>query len=178
MKETFQTFRAADVDDAPASAGVYAWYLKLRSKEAFSDYHEVFKSQSLEAEAKGNLLKKYAGQLTLESVDMEMVNDFGLLEAATAAFCPPLYIGITVDQTLRKRLRDHREALNDAIYGEVNDDSEFGERIAMVIKEGGNIGLNSFFARVISVPQPNNRKQIEEVEYYLNRTYVPIYGKK
>lgn len=178
MNERFKTYRAADVDDAPESAGFYAWYLRLQSRDAFSEYHEVFKDRSLEARARGDLLEEYTGKLSLQEIDLEMVNRFGLLKDATIAFSPPLYIGITVDQTLKKRLKDHRKVLNDSIYGEVDDTGEFGERIALVLNRGDNIGVNDFFTRVIPVEDPKNREQIEEIEYYLNRTYVPMYGKK
>jgi hypothetical protein len=176
--QTFKTYSVSDIDEAPESPGLYAWYLQLRNEDAFMDYHGVFKARNLETEARGDLLEKYTGDLSLEQVEFEMVSDFGLLKSATAAFSPPLYIGITVDRTLKERLEEHRDVLNSAIYGEISDPGEFGERIAEVLKKGGNIGLNGFFARVLPVPEPRNRRQIEEVEYYLNRTYVPLYGKK
>lgn len=178
IKKRFETYKAADVDDAPEAPGFYAWYLRLNSKDSFLDYHEVFKDRSLTTRARGDLLEEYSGELSLQEVDLEMVNDFSLLKEATAAFSPPLYIGITVDRTLKRRLKEHRKVLNDSIYGGVEDPGEFGERIALVLNRGGNISVNDFFTRVIPVENPESRKQLQEIEYYLNRTYVPIYGKK
>lgn len=178
MNEEFKTYEASDIDDVPEFPGFYAWYLRLQNRDAFSDYHEVFKDRRLETKARGDLLEEYSGEISLQEIELEMVSDFELLKDATVAFSPPLYIGVTVDQNLRKRLKDHRKVLNDAIYGGVDDAGEFGERIALVLNQGGNISVNDFFVRVVPVEDPESRDQIEEIEYYLNRTYVPIYGKK
>lgn len=175
-----RTYSISELHRVPDSPGIYAWYLSIQNERSQQDYHKVFKSRSLSTKSVSDLNESYVGDLELKDVELKTVSDFPLLQKATRIFSPPIYIGITVEQTLPDRLGQHRRAINDAIdlNDEDLDQSIFGHRIGQVLQELPSLSISSFFVRVLPLSNLSSQQQVREVEAYLNRTYVPFYGKR
>lgn len=177
-------------DTLPEQHGLYAWYLRALTNSDEREYHKFFKQKTLRTTAKNFLAESYSGHLEADMVDLRPVRDRGLLAEVSSAFCPPLYIGIAEKQTLRDRLNDHRKTLQRAIdnpparnIAEVEEPSTdafnvFANRVGVVLSELPSISLASFFVRIIAVPDSYDSGGIRDTEHYLNRTFIPLYGRR
>jgi len=110
---------------------------------------------------------------------------------ACELLCPPLYIGIS--KRLNFRLQTHKKMLENIIYSdrddsEINDtniesDTEkesryFGVRIGTIVKRTEHIRLTSFFVKTIQLNLEYSTEELRKIEKFLNRTFIPLYGRK
>jgi len=178
--------------DIPELPGIYAWYISPRTHTKPQVYHEVFKQRELYSFVRGTLQDNYEGQLTAKPYTFEILQDQGLLIEAVRQFAPPIYIGISIN--LQKRIQSHIKMLNEFVYSRQKDlvsnvsdievDSEkesqyFAQRIGAVIRNSkDSIDLNSFTIKIIPLHKNYPKSKLFEVESFLNRTFIPYYGRR
>ena len=149
----------------------------------------------LDVNLKGNLKELYAGKIknSFYSKDFASTSfDFDLCEYASSVFCPPIYIGISKD--LKKRLATHIRELENIYTGKVKlskpskvgqtdfdtiiESSHFAQRIGFTLAELKNISIDSLFIKTIELDKTYTWSDLQKVEKYINRTFIPIYGRK
>jgi hypothetical protein len=168
-----------EVYRAPSDPGIYAWYIYIPSNDDQISYHRILKKRSLSIRAKGYLKEKYEGNMELKSVISEEAGESNFLEKVTKFFCPPIYIGIAEEQDLDERLEQHRKGINEVVLnGERDDKNEFADRIGKKIRKTEGVSINSLYAKAYPVKNNQRIKELKSIEFFLNRTYVPFYGKK
>lgn len=169
--------KISEIGRVEECAGIYGWYIKKRPSSDINEFARIFSSNSLRTVAKAPLEVVYEGELKMSELLFNEVESNGLLAEASILFAPPLYIGIT--ENIRRRLREHRDSLQAALNNnDLHDGTEFGYRIGEVLSESRSISLSSFFVKVLIVEDEASRKDIEDVEHCLNRTFSPIFGVK
>lgn len=192
--ENHSFYGIADIDKIPNTPGIYAWFL-LADKTNFNEYYKVFKQKKVEINIKGNLKEKYSGEVRNTYYDDDFKDstiDFDLCNISSLAFGPPLYIGISKD--LRVRLKQHSEELQKIFYKKIIlpppvtlgktdfdtivESAHFAERIGYTLKSFPTIKLNSLLIKTVELPLGYPWTKLQRVEKYLNRTFIPIYGKK
>ena len=187
-------YKLIELDKIPKSPGIYAWYL-MADKSNFFDYYKIYKQKKVEVIIEGNLKEKYNGEVRNIYHDKDFKDtgvDFDLCNLASLAFSPPLYIGISIN--LNKRIKDHANELQKIYYDQIAlsaptslqktdfdtivESRHFAQRIGFTIKSFPSIDLNSLFIKTIELPSGYSWATLQSVERYLNRTYIPIYGRK
>lgn len=184
------------LDEVPERPGIYAWYLKLaQGKKKYNEFHSVMVHRNLDVEARGELGEKYSGKMSREDFPFEKKyrkEDFQLenislpdekISLVSDIFAPPIYIGIS--QNLHNRLREHKNSLMKILYYRDEDsdaddetsDSDFGKRIARILKEKNYRDINSLFIKTVEF-EDIQREELWAIEYFLNRTFIPIFGRK
>lgn len=182
--------------------GIYSWHLipsNYVSEEAIFKYMEVFTDNSIDLLGKTNF-STYSGNLQHENMnDIDKVkavinNDISRknLIIATSIFSPALYIGIS--KNLNSRINQHFKIITD-IYNKISvedfysklDETEqdaaknFGERITDFFKKNDpqNYSLSDFCVKIFYMDsiKDTERDKLEGIEYILNRTYKPKFGK-
>lgn len=158
------------------------------------EYHEFFKRKKLKARIRGHLMERYDGVfLAAPAIFKSPVADLDLLAFASEHFAPPVYIGIS--ETLNDRLETHANELTKLIYtgppppsatftsAEISEgltklyrEPSFAERAGTAIQTIPNLGVNSFIVKVVEMPAGYSKQHLESVEYFLNRTFIPMYG--
>ncbi len=101
-----------------ASAGLYAWYIRLpKDPNPASDmasYNQVFASKKFTVEAKSILGERYQGTAARQpSFDPSSHPFAASVLTASTIFCPPIYIGISIN--IRQRLTRHMKRLNESL---------------------------------------------------------------
>ncbi|GAA6618142.1 hypothetical protein [Scytonema sp. NUACC26] len=187
--KAYSVRKLQEVSEVP---GIYAWYLLYNQKIDLQAYHSVYKQRQLFSFLKGNLQDNYQGTLSAQPYLFDKpVQDLNLLAGAIDVFSPPIYIGVS--NNLKRRLlthitmlnhilyADHVEDIVDIIESDIDSDKEskhFAQRISSVIKGINGIGLNSFRVKVIELAPGYSSTMLVEVENFLNRTFIPYYGRR
>ena len=183
------------IDDIPDAPGIYGWFAHLDQYNR-DDYFRLFHQKNVSVEIKGNLKEKYAGKVKRVSDEKDFENynlDFLAGRLSSLIFCPPMYIGISIN--LKKRLKSHiRELTN--IYHAPNsiqvqpnivgitefdtilESQNFAKRMGFTIKSLDSITLNNLVIKTIEMPVGYSWNNLQRIEKYLNRSYVPIFGRK
>ncbi|MFN7704056.1 MAG: hypothetical protein ACK5OS_05480 [Chryseotalea sp.] len=184
----------SDLHKIPNVPGLYAWYIAVSSAN-FSDYYKIFKQKKVTVKIEGVLQDKYHGEIQNIYNDKNFPSagiDYDLCEVASLAFSPPLYIGISID--LRKRLIDHSSELTKVLYGKlplpsplpigktefdtIYESAHFALRIGHTIVNYPTVDLASFKIKTLELPKSFTWQDLQRVERYMNRTYIPVYGRK
>lgn len=198
-RHEYRVISAQDVERfAEAKPGIYAWYFRLLAGSAepvdtMRSYDSLLGSKSLDFTVKGNLGEQFQGSAARIPFTQNWTPDYvDAVLSATTVFCPPLYIGISVD--IRRRLKKHYNTLTDVLQrpsvpqaaptftglDEANIDTDFesnvfGERIASLLKKN-NIGdAAQLFVKILYVPGATKR-DLERAEFFVNRAFVPLCG--
>jgi hypothetical protein len=181
--------------------GIYAWYFRLLDRpgnpiDAMKSFDGLFASKSLEFEVKGNLGEHFQGSAKRIPYMKERTPDYvSAVLSATTVFCPPLYIGISID--IKRRLKTHYETLIDFLQrpsstpspsvsqtrvqsdeSETDTDIEsnvFGERIGSILKRNNVFDPEQLFVKILYVPGATKR-DLEKAELFVNRSFVPLCG--
>jgi hypothetical protein len=192
----YRVYSIEDVEFAPNTSGIYCWFLRFNADTSLSKkYHDLYTDKEYWVTIEGNFKQKYEGPLNLSSINASLDNKAlgDICENASVIFSPPLYLGIA--RNLRDRLCQHVKSLKDYKFkraesidiecDDLDTDKEsdyfgqsFGSRFLNEYDESGkNYGHNDLFCRVIECRKMSKR-QLQQAEYYLNRTFKPIYGRK
>lgn len=194
-KHDYEVFPANDIGlCAKHQPGFYAWYLQLPhiniDENILKAYADVFACKQFDITAEAHLGEKYSGSVLRDGMEIRSPSVLAsVFSTVSAVFSPPIYIGISVD--IKKRLLRHRKAILDnlnvtapspagspVVSMDTNAESKnFGERIAGLLRSHSLLDLNHLYVKVIYQPQlgPNHLK---EVEFFANRTFCPICGRK
>ncbi len=189
----YHVFPARDVPTVDEVSGLYAWYLRIPRKSANDPlvpaYANLFRSRRMRVSLKGHLGEHYEGTAKSRSIATPTPLT-QLLADATLAFSPPIYIGIS--SHLRTRLQQHISALERVLYSsessverpdtafdlDTNDESRhFGERIGKLMLQAGMVSLDALVIRLL-YGDSYSRDQIVAAEYFLNRVYTPLSGRR
>jgi hypothetical protein len=187
-------YKLTELDNIPEMPGIYAWYLSA-DQNNFLDYYKVYKQKKVEVNIQGNLSELYVGDVKNTYYEKDFKDngvDHDLCSMASLAFSPPLYIGIS--KNLQKRLKDHSSELKKIFFGQIPlntpppvgktdfdtivESRHFAQRIGHTIKSFSNININSLLIKTIEMDSTYLWTDLQKVERYLNRTYIPIYGRK
>jgi len=187
-------YKLKEFGNLPESPGLYSWHINFSNINQFQ-YFQLFKQKKINIDIQGNLKEAYRGEVKghFNDQDFDSINlDHDLCEFASYVFCPPLYIGIS--KNLKKRLRTHFSELEKIYNGEMQlpsiskvgqtefdtivESSHFAQRLGFTIRTLGNIKLDDIFVKTIELDQKFSWIELQKVEKYLNRTFIPIYGRK
>lgn len=187
-------YRVDEIFKTPNKPGIYAWYLSVDQKN-FKDYFKLFKQKKVTVSLKGALSEEYTGEAkhiySKKTFLKHSSPDFELCTLASFAFCPPLYIGISSD--LNQRLDEHYSELQKVYFGKkvlappklgktdfdtIVESAHFAERIGHTLRGLPDIDLTALLIKTIEMPTSYSKTDLQKVEYYLNRTFIPIYGRK
>jgi hypothetical protein len=182
------------LDKIPEAPGLYAWYLVVNNHN-ISEYYKIFKQKKVKVSIEGSLKEAYEGEVRniyYEEDFKTPVIDHDLCAVASLAFSPPLYIGIS--KSLRTRLKQHAEELTKIYYGKValstppplgktefdtiHESSHFAQRIGFTIKNHLTVNLTSLRIKTLEMPPGYHWQDLQRVEKYINRTFIPMYGRK
>lgn len=188
----FSELKFSDIYQSSNKPGIYAWFLIFKKRNSINEYSEVFHQKKLDAKISGNLGENYEGPLRqipkVFKKDLFKKNNLSLI---SKAFAPPIYIGVSND--LCSRLIQHADELDDILYSSkyeyVHDLSDedldspreskyFASRLGKVLKKKKSIDLNSLLIKTCEFDDIMTRQEIYSLEYFLNRTYKPLYGRK
>ena len=201
---------AADWDERETSSNLTAQTQLLK---ALRDHSLKYRQQPLQMEALANFSTHWSGGL--EPALADSWNDevdgawdgatdhfiarstssnqaredlLTLFESALPVFNSPLYIGLTIDQTLRSRLQQHRSKLR-RHWEKVSSDPDYSSRIKpdnfaeRAIKVG--FSPSNLYFYTLHIDMENNvgselrRKELLlSAEWILNRWANPILGRK
>jgi len=202
---------AADWDESLNATNEVAQKQLLK---ALRNHTVKYRQQSLQLDALANFTTRWTGELdavlpgqwnpesdgtwSMES-DSEITkltsnndgrkNLLHLLDTSFPLFCSPLYIGLAVDQTLRKRLKQHRSEFR-RHWANASKDPEYRSRIVSpkkfadrAIKVGFSpADLNFLTLHIDSEPTTHSDKCDEDLlrsaEWLLNRWAAPILGRQ
>ncbi len=189
-------YRLSEVHKIPDVPGIYGWYL-FATEGSGEDYYKIFKKKKLSVQIKGPLQEKYQGEARCEFDEKDFrttESNTELFAISSFAFSPPVYIGIS--KNLKRRIGEHWRKLNKIfLAGGISEpqDSEalgifdldtivesehFAQRFGYSLKGCRTINLNSIFIKTIEMRDGYPWGKLQKVEKYLNRTYLPIYGRK
>jgi hypothetical protein len=193
-KKAHGIYKLKDFGKLPNTPGIYSWHINFTPIN-YDHYFQVFKQKKVGIDISGNLKENYKGEVygAFDQKDFDTsLLDHDLCEYASFAFCPPLYIGIS--RTLRSRLRTHFTELEKIYTGKqiippttvvrhtdldtALESSHFAERLGYILYNLKNIKLDDIFVKTIEVDSSYTWPDLQRVEKYLNRTFIPIYGRK
>lgn len=178
---------------APEEKGIYMWYLEFENQEdSYTNLETIMKSfvqKTFEVNVNSKFQENYYGTITgQESISINNYNskikDF-ICEFLNNSVKLPLYIGLTVDQTLKKRLSDHHNEIynlcnksNISQFQPEEISNSFAYRIFQEFKKQ-NSDLNESYLRVECFSLPNfTTEEIQNIEKILKLFYRPIFGIK
>ncbi len=187
-------YKATQLYDVPKVPGIYSWHINTTELN-FKDYFKVFKQKKINVNLSGNLKEKYLGEIRNVYHDKDFnfpSTDYSLCEFASFAFCPPMYIGISVN--LHSRLNDHYRELEKIHFGKVKlgaskkldrtrfdtifESQHFAQRLGHTLVDLKNLKLDSVFIKTIELDVGYAKSELHKVEKYLNRTFIPLYGRR
>ena len=187
-------YRLSENHLIPSVPGIYSWHIGFE-KKGYNDYYKAFKQKRLDVNLKGNLKEQYSGRIknSYHSRDFSISSfDFDLCDYASTVFCPPIYIGIS--KNLNIRLATHIRELEKIYTGKLKlskpskvgqtdfdtivESAHFAQRIGFTLVELNNIGIDSLFIKTIELDKSYTWSNLQKVEKYINRTFIPIYGRK
>lgn len=187
-------YNVRELNLLPESPGLYSWHINSTNIN-FGSYYKVFKQKKVDINISGHLKELYKGEVKREYYDRDFSSptiDHNLCEYASSVFCPPLYIGIS--KNLNKRLKTHFSEL-EKIYSGITpipkpttlgqtqfdtivESSHFAQRIGFTFVDLKDLRLEDLFIKTIELDSSYSWSELQKVEKYLNRTFVPIYGRK
>lgn len=187
-------YRLKDINMLPSTPGIYSWYI-TGNQSNVDNFYKLFMQKRVAVSIEGHLKEIYQGNLRRHYDEGHFktgITDFGLFNVSSLAFCPPLYIGISKD--LKSRINVHYQELQKIIDGRVKlknvkvmnpsdfdtiyESQHFAQRIGYSIKTTKRIKLNSIFIKTIEMQKGYSWGSLNNIEKYLNRAFVPIYGRK
>lgn len=187
-------YRTNEFNKLPEKPGLYSWHINSSALN-FGSYFKAFKQKKVEINVKGNLTEKYEGEIKRAYYENDFDSpliDHDLCEFASHVFCPPLYIGISV--SLKTRINDHFAELVKIYNGKITlptvtkigqtdfdtivESSHFAQRFGFTLFELKNIKLDDVFLKTIELDSTYSWADLQRVEKYLNRTFIPMYGRK
>jgi hypothetical protein len=187
-------YKLKDFGKLPDTPGLYSWHINFSAINN-DHYFQVFKQKKVKVNINGNLKENYLGEIygSFDTKDFDTsILDHDLCEYASYAFCPPLYIGIS--GKLQTRLTQHYTELEKIYVGKkiipptttirhteldtALESSHFAERIGYILNKLKNIKLDDIFVKTIELDSSYSWTDLQKVEKYLNRTFIPIYGRK
>jgi hypothetical protein len=191
-RHSYDVFPASDIDlRAQDRPGIYAWYMRIlpssRSSDDLSMYANVFSARVLDVQASAPLGELYLGTIQRVSPFAQTLPSFiPITSTATTVFSPPLYIGLS--NTILSRLRQHKSALEQFLRQpsrltdptEIATDPEaasFAGRIAQLLLSNNLRSISPLFVKVIYSPSLTEA-ELQAVEYFVNRVYSPICGRR
>jgi hypothetical protein len=178
-----------------ARAGLYAWYLRLPKDPNpaldLASYSRIFGSKNFTLEAKSVFGERYQGAATRQpSFDPASHPFASSVLTASTIFCPPVYIGISIN--IRQRLMLHLKRLNEALQGAetllptddmseeqdtADESSAFGHRMGYLLRSNGIRDIERLFVKIIYQPQAS-AADLKKAEYFVNRTFLPFCGRR
>ncbi|MBD3330539.1 hypothetical protein GF354_03330 [Candidatus Peregrinibacteria bacterium] len=181
----------------PAEPGIYCWRIQFNRNMDLLNYHKLFKQKRFDVKLKGNFQDYYKGKVqaeALKKIDKTIMqfpmDKLDLIEKATKLFCPPLYIGIS--NSLYHRLEIHSDQLQRKLFSnkeknsfdsnQINPDTDeestyFGERLGAALKKLNEITMSVIYVQIILAEKKFEIESLKTIEYYLNRTYAPLFGR-
>lgn len=190
-------YTPTSIYNAPQSPGIYGWYAEVASGNVES-YHRIHQNKAYEVRLKSYFGEEYSGKTKRvpKAVPLEPPGSEPLSIIASMVFGTPLYIGIS--KNLNHRLNTHLNLLSDALNISTEDaltylkgsekeikmndsDSEskdFGVRLGFFLKEIPFFNISSLRIRTIEMKEGYSWNDLQKVEKFLNRIYLPPYGKK
>lgn len=186
-------YKATELYKVPESPGIYSWHIGS-SPVNFNHYFKAFKQKKLSVSINGHLKEEYDGEIRRKyfDKDFDISLDQQLCELASTIFCPPLYIGIS--KNLNKRLNQHFRELEKIYNGTIKlstppnvgktdfdtiiESSHFAQRIGHTLFNLNKISLRDIFIKTVELDKSYSWTKLQKVEKYLNRTFIPIYGRK
>lgn len=110
-----------------------------------------------------------------------------------AMFFVLLFI-IGISKNLKTRLNTHYRELQKIYNGKVTleppkklgqtdfdtivESSHFAQRMGFSLKSFSKLNLNALYIKTIELDNSYTWPDLQRVEKYLNRTYIPLYGRK
>jgi hypothetical protein len=178
---------------APEVRGIYMWYFEFEKQDdLYINLATMMKSvvkKTFEVNVNSKFQENYFGTITgQESININQydpkIKDF-ICEFLNKSVKLPLYIGLTVDQTLKKRLSDHAAEIyklcNNSSISQVQPEeiaNSFAYRIYQEFKNQESI-LNESYLRVECFSLPDfTTEEIQNIEKILKLFYRPIFGIK
>ena len=186
-------YRIIEIPHVPSVPGIYSWHLWIDNSNT-QKYSQVFKQKRVDITVESNLSDKFSGQIRHAGYNEDIFDpatDIDLCNIASLAMCPPLYIGISKD--LGKRLRQHVDEYEKVINGviatpittlkadqfdTIYESQHFASRMGFVVTRFGNLNANNLLVKTIEMPAGYSRSELLRVEKFLNRTFIPIYGRR
>ena len=190
-----ESFEYRNLEKVKEKPGIYAWYLDYNPSINPLDFQDFFSIKEFEVRMTGNFKENYIGTIESElknesNSKKSQINQI-LLSNAVRAFNVPIYIGIS--ETLRSRLRTHKDKLESKLAENSNsnsinfesikidtdiESSAFATRISKKLKKH-NISASNLRVNVVYFDntQQYNKQQLFLIENYLNRLFYPILGK-
>lgn len=187
-------YRIKELHKVPDVPGLYSWHINATNLN-FNAYFKAFKQKKIRVSLEGNLKEEYKGEIKRSYFERDFDSpsiDHDLCEFASHVFCPPLYIGIS--KQLKIRLSDHLDELEKIYNGTIKlsppkklgqtdfdtivESSHFAQRFGFTLRELKNIKLDEVFVKTIELDSTYKWAALQKVEKYLNRTFIPIYGRK
>ena len=172
--------------------GLYAWYLRAPRSAAdeagLAPYRNIHVKRRFKVTATAPLGEQMDGEMERMPKQLKEARMGEGLDMAffASAFAPPIYIGRS--KRVRTRLTTHMRALDDELargVGNIGDvepisadsdeeSSQFGVRVARLLKEHSVNHYNGLFVKVVYAPSNLATKRAELV---LNRTIHPALGR-
>ena len=134
---------------------------------------------------------------SIEGLDFSDPEMMKIFKMTSVLFAPPLYIGKSTDLFMRlkthtdelRRLISDKEIIQITFDNVPNDTLEestsFAKRIVAFLNSNLNkdnrrqYSITSFIIKVIKIKSDNiGDKEIKDLEFFFNRTFKPILGKK
>ena len=180
----------------PQKPGVYSWHLIVDKpfEDELRNYYDFYAKRSFQAKVSSWFNESYKGDLFPSGgIDLQRsFPDGDVLKIMTSFLCPPIYIGISRND-LNRRLEEHRDKFQFHLSSEGESaiklaesdiDTEvesefFGIRLARLFNQLDGMDENLLFVRVISFEGPiEDTNILYNLEYYLNRSFKPILGRR
>jgi hypothetical protein len=184
--------------------GLYTWHLRPTDPtfDQIEKCYKAYQATSYNALITGEFDFKFGGPINVldnDGVDDLRINsiDLNVLSATCLYTMPPVYIGISKGDLLR-RLTDHKNAykkfereriialpeISVADSDNTKESEYFGCRLAKLVKEN-SLSTNNLFLRVFSFKEKFNEidreaqtKRLLQLEKMLNKTIKPVLGKR
>jgi hypothetical protein len=194
--EQFSYREFQEIRDLP---GIYAWYINFNEDNEVQNFQEFFAEKKFDIKLIGNLKENYFGNVRAK-VDKfsDDILDKEMLQEVISSFNVPIYIGIS--KSLRTRLQQHKEALEEKLatglssleasnenHKEITDIEEIDidtlkESSAFAERLYKRLLLNKLKARDLSVrvvyfDRTYNKKKLFRIENFINRIFYPILGR-
>lgn len=181
-------FRLEEFDSIPTKKGIYSWHILTSNwTNDLTSYHKVFCRKTLDIKIKGNFAETYQTSTKLQELNFDRdFNDPKVLSEISQHFCPPIYIGISL-KSLRYRLNQHKKQLINFVslpsyleseIEKMDTDTHFAYRVGEMIRSFPDITEANMFVKTFIFPDGISKKEAEDIEFFFNRTYRPLFGKK
>jgi len=186
-------YRLVEVPQIPDVPGLYSWHLWIDNANS-TKYSQIFKHKRVKVNIEANLTEKFEGDLHHAGYDTDIFQsktDMDICNLASIAMCPPLYIGIS--GKLGQRLKQHTDELEKIIkgaiptpvdtirkrqYDTIYESQHFAERMGYVISKLNSLNAPNLLIKTLEMPMTYTKQDLQTIEKFLNRTYIPIYGRR